>query len=114
MTGYLDTKNDLTFKRVFGDHPRLCMSLLNNMLPLEGEQKIVSLEYLPAELVPDHPNKRKFYPNTETVAYTIDGEALTGERYRTRVNAGIEQCMNGESISLEDLSKELGYDYGDL
>ena len=38
-------------------------------------------------------------------------ESLTAEEYRKRVHAGIEQCMRGECISLEDLSKELGYNY---
>ena len=52
MAHYLDPKNDLTFKRVFGEHSHLCMSLLNNMLPLEGDRKIVSLEYAPSELTP--------------------------------------------------------------
>ena len=55
MARYLDPKNDLTFKRVFGEHPHLCMSLLNNMLPLEEDRKIVSLEYTPAELTPTIP-----------------------------------------------------------
>jgi hypothetical protein len=50
----------------------------------------------------------------EIVAYTTNGEPLTGEQYRQRINAGIEQCRKGESISLEDLSKELGYNYADL
>ena len=36
MTHYLDPKNDLTFKRVFGEHKHLCMSLINSMLPLEN------------------------------------------------------------------------------
>ena len=58
--------------------------------------------------------KKEFYPNAEIVAYTTEGEALTIEQYKKRVNAGIEQCMRGESISLEDLSKELGYDYAEL
>lgn len=49
---YLDPKNDLTFKKVFGQHPHLLKSLLNAMLPLEERQKVVSLEYLPGELVP--------------------------------------------------------------
>ena len=52
MARYLDPKNDLTFKRVFGEHVHLCKSLLNSMLPLEGDRKIVSLEYLPAEMTP--------------------------------------------------------------
>ena len=58
--------------------------------------------------------KKEFYQNAEIVAYSSDGEALTREQYRKRVQAGIEQCKRGESISLEDLSKELGYNYADL
>lgn len=58
--------------------------------------------------------KAEFYPNSEIIAYTMKGEPLTQEQYRKRVSAGIEQCMNGQSINLEDLSKELGYDYADL
>ncbi|MCL2040779.1 MAG: Rpn family recombination-promoting nuclease/putative transposase [Bacteroidales bacterium] len=51
MAHYLDPKNDLTFKRVFGEHKHLCMSLINSMLPLE--KPIVSLEYNSGELVPE-------------------------------------------------------------
>ena len=50
MAHYLDPKNDLTFKRVFGEHKHLCMSLINSMLPLE--KPIVSIEYQTGELVP--------------------------------------------------------------
>ncbi|MEO1416148.1 MAG: Rpn family recombination-promoting nuclease/putative transposase [Bacteroidota bacterium] len=49
---YLDPKNDLTFKKVFGQHPHLLRSFLNALLPLEEGQEIVDLEYLPADLVP--------------------------------------------------------------
>ncbi|MCP4267469.1 MAG: Rpn family recombination-promoting nuclease/putative transposase, partial [Candidatus Brocadiaceae bacterium] len=52
---YLDPKNDLTFKRVFGEHPHLCKSFLNSILPLADDEKIVELEYLSAELVPEIP-----------------------------------------------------------
>ena len=58
--------------------------------------------------------KKEFYQSIEIVAYATDGESLTREQYKKRVHAGIEQCMRGESISLEDLSKELGYNYADL
>jgi predicted transposase/invertase (TIGR01784 family) len=51
MPRYLDPKNDLTFKRVFGEHKHLCMSLLNSLLPLE--KPIVSLEYQTGELLPE-------------------------------------------------------------
>ncbi len=52
---YLDPKNDLTFKKVFGEHPHLLRSFLNALLPLEPGQEIVELEYLPAGLVPEIP-----------------------------------------------------------
>jgi len=52
---YLDPKNDLTFKRIFGEHPHLCMSLLNSLLPLDDSQQIVSLEYQSGEMVPEIP-----------------------------------------------------------
>ena len=52
---YLDPKNDLTFKKVFGEHPHLLKSFLNALLPLSEDQEIVDLEYLPAELAPEIP-----------------------------------------------------------
>jgi predicted transposase/invertase (TIGR01784 family) len=55
MAYYLDPKNDLTFKYIFGEHEHLCMSLLNSILPLEKDRQIVSLQYLPSELVPETP-----------------------------------------------------------
>ena len=58
--------------------------------------------------------KKEFYQNSDIIAYTIDNKALTKEQYRKRVNAGIEQCIRGESTELEVLSKELGYNYTDL
>jgi hypothetical protein len=58
--------------------------------------------------------KRDFYQDSEIVAYTTNGKALTCEQYKKRVHFGIEQCERGESISLEDLSLELGYNYADL
>ena len=51
---YLDPKADLTFKRVFGEHPDLVMSLLNALLPISVGQEITDIEYLPAEIVPDN------------------------------------------------------------
>jgi len=51
MANYLDPKNDLTFKRVFGEHKHLCMSLINSMLPLE--KPIINIEYQTGELIPE-------------------------------------------------------------
>mgnify|MGYP000381096835 CR=1 FL=1 len=55
---YLIPKADLTFKRVFGEHPDLVMSLLNALLPLDAGQEIADIEYLPAEMVPDNPLRK--------------------------------------------------------
>lgn len=57
MARYLDPKADLTFKKVFGEHKDLMISFLNAMLPLDGND-IKSIEYLPAEIVPDNPLKK--------------------------------------------------------
>ena len=51
MARYLDPKNDLTFKRVFGEHKHLCKSLLNSILPLENP--VVDIEYQTGELIPE-------------------------------------------------------------
>ncbi|GHT18236.1 hypothetical protein AGMMS4957_00090 [Bacteroidia bacterium] len=58
--------------------------------------------------------QREFYNAAEIVAYTTTGEALTCAQYRQRVNLGIAQCEQGQSISLENLCAKLGYNYADL
>lgn len=56
---YLNPKADLTFKKVFGEHPDLVMSLLNALLPFEKpEEEIQEIEYLQPELVPETPLKK--------------------------------------------------------
>lgn len=55
MARYLDPRADMTFKRVFGEHPHLVISLLNSLLPLPKGVQIQTVEYLPAELVPQTP-----------------------------------------------------------
>ncbi len=51
---YLDPKADLTFKKIFGEHKDLLISLLNALLPLDDDGQIESIEYLSPELVPDN------------------------------------------------------------
>ena len=55
MKRYLDPKNDLVFKRVFGEHPEVLRAFLNEVLPLQEDEKIQSLEYLTPEQTPDIP-----------------------------------------------------------
>ena len=55
MSKFLDPKADLTFKKVFGEHKNLVMSLLNALLPLEKGREVESIEYLQPELPPRTP-----------------------------------------------------------
>lgn len=58
MAKYLDPKADRTFKKVFGEHKDLLISLLNALLPLQQGKEVVSIEYLPPELMPLNPDKK--------------------------------------------------------
>ncbi|MEI6416216.1 MAG: Rpn family recombination-promoting nuclease/putative transposase [Verrucomicrobiota bacterium] len=55
MARYLDPKNDLVFKKIFGHHPELLKSFLNAILPLPQDCVIESLTYIPTENVPEIP-----------------------------------------------------------
>ena len=55
---YLDPKADLTFKKIFGNHPKRLISLLNALLPLSEEEQIHEIKYLPTELVPENNSYR--------------------------------------------------------
>jgi len=59
MPRYLDPKNDLVFKKIFGRHPNLLISFLNAVLPLPEGKVIEKIEYLPTENVPELPNVEK-------------------------------------------------------
>ena len=53
---YLDPKADLTFKKVFGEHPELVKSLLNALLPFKSEEEeITSVVYLTLGIMPKTP-----------------------------------------------------------
>ena len=59
MGKYLDPRADLTFKKIFGEHKHLVISLLNAMLPLKDDEQVESIEYWPAEKVPDRMQAEK-------------------------------------------------------
>ena len=50
--GYADLKNDVVFRKVFGQHPRVLAGLLNDLLDRSGDRAIAEIEYLPGEQVP--------------------------------------------------------------
>jgi conserved hypothetical protein (putative transposase or invertase) len=58
MARYLDPKNDLTFKRIFGEHPELLIAFLNAVMPFEPDRQIKEITYLPSEMIPDNPIRK--------------------------------------------------------
>lgn len=56
---YYDPKTDIVFKKVFGEHKNLTISLLNAVLKLEGKKQIKDVEYLPSEIIPLTDGKRR-------------------------------------------------------
>ena len=51
----LDVRSDVVFKKIFGQHPNLIKSFLNNILPLAENSLIETIEYLPFEQTPRIP-----------------------------------------------------------
>ena len=49
---FADLKNDFVFRRIFATHPDILRGLLNDLLDRRDDETIVSLEYLPSELLP--------------------------------------------------------------
>jgi len=58
-TKYLDPKNDLTFRKIFGERPHIIKSFLNAVLPLEEGRLIEKIEYLDPELIPELPSLKR-------------------------------------------------------
>ena len=102
MTHYLDPKNDLTFKRVFGEHKHLCMSLLNSMLPLE--RPIVSIEYQTGELVPEIPALRNSIVDVRCTdvdgrQFIVEMQMFWTESFKSRV------LLNASKAYVKQLDK---------
>ncbi|MCD8386490.1 MAG: Rpn family recombination-promoting nuclease/putative transposase [Bacteroidales bacterium] len=55
---YLDPRADIVFRKIFGEHKHLCMSLLNSLLPLPSDAPIESIEYQDPDILPDNPNSK--------------------------------------------------------
>ena len=106
---YLDPKNDLTFKKVFGQHPRLLKSFLNAMLPLTVPIK--DLEYLPAELVPEVPLLKYSIVDVRCIdeqgrQFIVEMQMLWTDSFKTRV------LFNASKAYVRQLDK--GTEYKEL
>ena len=107
---YLDPKNDLTFKKVFGQHPHLLKSFLNALLPLEPDAQIEELEYLPSELVPEIPEVRNSIVDVRCVdqknrQFIVEMQMLWTDSFMNRVlfnasKAYVKQLKTGQEYHL--------------
>ena len=98
---YLDPKADLTFKKVFGEHEDLVISLLNALLPLRAE-------YLPAELVPDNPLRKNSIVDVRCVdavgrQFIVEMQMVWSPEFLQRV------LFNSAKAYVRQLDK--GFDY---
>jgi len=55
---FLDPRSDLVFKKIFGQHPELIKSFLNNILPLPEGRLIELVTYLTPEQAPRIPSMK--------------------------------------------------------
>lgn len=107
---YLDPKADLTFKRVFGEHPDLVMSLLNALLPLDPDQVVTEIEYLPVELVPDNPLRKNSIVDVRCRdnrgrVFLVEMQMIWTPEFKQRVlfnasKAYVRQLNSGEQYEL--------------
>ena len=107
---YLNPKADLTFKRVFGEHPDLVMSLLNALLPLTPEQEITDIEYMPSEMVPENPLRKNSIVDVRCKdkngrQFIVEMQMIWSPEFRQRVlfnasKAYVRQIGVGEEYEL--------------
>ena len=105
---YLDPKADLTFKKVFGEHEDLVISLLNALLPLRADEEVIEVEYLPAELVPDNPLRKNSIVDVRCVdavgrQFIVEMQIVWSPEFLQRV------LFNSAKAYVRQLDK--GFDY---
>ena len=110
MPLYLDPKNDLTFKRIFGEHPELLIGFLNALMPLSPGRLIEEIEYLSPEQVPVSPSLKnsivdvKCKDNSGRI-FIVEMQMLWTDDFMQRIvfNAGkayVQQLDRSENFKL--------------
>jgi predicted transposase/invertase (TIGR01784 family) len=108
MARYLDPKNDLTFKRIFGEHPHLLISFLNALMPLPPGRLIESVEYLPAEQTPETPLKKNSIVDVKCIdnhkrQFIIEMQMFWSKLFNRRL------VFNASKAYVRQLNKNEGY-----
>ena len=108
---YFDPKADLTFKKVFGEHPDLVKSLLNALLPFKSEEEeITSVTYLTPEMVPQTPTRKFSIVDVRCEdalgrQFIVEMQMVWSVEFKQRVlfnasKAYVKQLNRGEDYSL--------------
>ena len=108
---YLNRKADLTFKKVFGEHPDLVASFLNALLPFDSpEERIEHVEYLPSELVPQTPLRKNSIVDVRCKdkrgrQFIVEMQMVWSSEFKQRVlfnasKAYVRQIAGGEDYEL--------------
>ncbi len=108
---YLNPKADLTFKKVFGEHPDLIISFLNALLPFDSpEEEITWVEYLNPELMPFNPLRKDSIVDVRCRdrvgrQFIVEMQMIWTSAYKQRVlfnasKAYVSQLEKGESFDL--------------
>lgn len=108
---YLNPKADLTFKKVFGEHPDLVASFLNALLPFDSpEERIEHVEYLPSELVPQTPLRKNSIVDVRCKdkrgrQFIVEMQMVWSSEFKQRVlfnasKAYVRQIAEGEDYEL--------------
>ena len=109
MAKYLNPKADLTFKKVFGEHPDLVMSFLNAMLPFDkAEEEITWIEYLNPEMMPVNPFRKDSIVDVRCRdkagrLFIVEMQMMWTSAYKQRV------LFNASKAYVSQLGR--GYDY---
>ena len=107
----MDPKADLTFKKVFGEHPELVKSLLNALLPFKSEEEeITSVTYLTPEMVPQTPTRKYSIvdvrcEDAQGRQFIVEMQMVWSAEFKQRVlfnasKACVKQLNRGEDYSL--------------
>ena len=99
---YLDPKADLTFKKIFGNHPNRLRNLLNALQSLNEDELIQQEQYLPTteEL------EISGFSDAELWAYDKFWDSVSVERtliddsYQKGMEKGREEGMNQRSLEI--------------
>jgi len=109
MAHYLDPKNDLTFKRVFGEHPNLLISFLNAIMPLDQGRYIEEIHYLPNEQVPFSKGKKNSMVDVKCIdneknQFIVEMQMFWSEAFNNRM------VFNAGKAYVRQLNKKEEYD----